>query len=90
MRQLIHEFQCPVIADGVEYVARAYGAERPNGLWDGWIEFIGEDGVPICTDRETTQSGRGAVAYWASGLEPVYLEGAFERARGRSGQSAAA
>jgi hypothetical protein len=26
-------------------------------------------------------SSRCALAYWATGLEPVYLDGAFERAR---------
>jgi hypothetical protein len=29
---------------------------------------------------ETTQPNREALAYWASGIEPVYLEGALERA----------
>jgi hypothetical protein len=29
---------------------------------------------------ETTQPNRGALAYWASGVEPVYLEGSLERA----------
>ena len=33
------------------------------------------------TERETTQPNRGAVAYWADGLEPIYLEGAFNRAQ---------
>ena len=34
------------------------------------------------TGRETTQPDRRALEYWASGLEPLYFEGAFERARG--------
>jgi hypothetical protein len=29
---------------------------------------------------ETTQPNREALTYWASGIEPVYLEGALERA----------
>jgi hypothetical protein len=29
---------------------------------------------------ETTQPNREALAYWASGVEPVYLEGALGRA----------
>jgi hypothetical protein len=37
-------------------------------------------GVVLRTGRETSQSNREGVAYWASGLEPVYLEGAFARA----------
>jgi hypothetical protein len=37
-------------------------------------------GPALRTGRETTQPNRDAVAYWASGLEPVYFEGAFVRA----------
>jgi hypothetical protein len=36
-------------------------------------------GQRVVTDRETTQSSREAVAYWATGLEPIYLEGALKR-----------
>jgi hypothetical protein len=32
------------------------------------------------TDQETSQPNRGALAYWATGLEAAYLEGAFARA----------
>jgi hypothetical protein len=69
-------------ADGIDYRARACGGERPDGTWIGWVEFhpVG-GGLVWRTDRETTQSNRAALAYWASGLEPEYLEGAFDRAR---------
>jgi hypothetical protein len=50
-------------------------------MWEGWLEFLPLDGgEPLCTGRETTQPNRDALAYWASGLEPIYFEGAFERA----------
>ena len=46
-----------------------------------WIEFIPTGGgAPCRTDRETVQPDRDAVVYWAEGLEPLYLDGAFERA----------
>lgn len=32
------------------------------------------------TRRETTQPSRDALRYWATGLEPTYLQGALERA----------
>jgi hypothetical protein len=32
------------------------------------------------TRRETTQPSQKALTYWARGIEPVYLEGALERA----------
>jgi hypothetical protein len=31
---------------------------------------------------ETTQPDRAALEYWASGIEPIYLDGALARARG--------
>ena len=72
-------------ADGIGYVVRAYGRARLDGTWEGWLEFES----PLATDtlrtgQETTQSSREGVAYWASGLEPTYLAGAYQRARRRS------
>jgi len=66
---------------GAEYVARAYGEAREDGTWEGWLEFApASGGASRRTGRETTQPDRDALAYWATGLEPVYLEGAFARA----------
>jgi hypothetical protein len=68
--------------DGVEYVPQVYGQARLDGTWIGWIEFVSPDGtVSRRTGHETTQSSRDQVAYWASGLEPTYFEGAYSRAR---------
>jgi hypothetical protein len=66
---------------GKNYRARACGAEARDGMWHGWIEFIplGE-GEPIRSARETTQPNRQDTVYWATGLTPVYLEGALHRA----------
>jgi hypothetical protein len=36
--------------------------------------------------RETTQSDLAAVAHWATGLEPIYFEGAFARALRAAGR----
>jgi len=71
-----------VDGEGVRYAVRLYGDERADGTWVGWIEF--EDtatGVTLRTGRETTQSSWEQLAYWASGLEPSYFDGAFARAR---------
>ncbi|HWW74673.1 MAG TPA: hypothetical protein VNZ44_04705 [Pyrinomonadaceae bacterium] len=69
-------------ARGVEFVASAHGGERDDGTWEGWIEFrsIAGEGDVRRTGRETTQPNRDALRYWASGLEHVFLEGAFARA----------
>ena len=67
--------------DGTLYVARACGKAEPDGLWHGWIEFIPLDGAdPVRSPRETTQPNRADAVYWATGLTPVYLEGALHRA----------
>ena len=68
--------------DGHPYTARVLGEQRPDGMWIGTIEFRprGGSGQPRRTAAETTQPNRAALAYWATGLEPIYLEGALERA----------
>jgi hypothetical protein len=67
-------------ADGAEYTAHAFGEERAGGTWEGWLEFRSATGAVRRPWRETTQPNREALAYWASGLEPIYLDGAFTRA----------
>ncbi|HEY0173507.1 MAG TPA: hypothetical protein VGB98_21020 [Pyrinomonadaceae bacterium] len=66
---------------GVEYTPRAYGEARDDGTWEGWLEFEpASGGAAMRTGRETTQPDRAALAYWASGLEFAFLEGALWRA----------
>ena len=88
MAELIREHATRIEDDeGTLYRVRTYGQERVDGTWEAWLEFhpelhpvTGATGVVLRTGRETSQSNREGVAYWASGLEPVYLEGAFARA----------
>lgn len=83
MVELVHEFRAHVIGpDGRRFVARVYGAPHPTGpVWDGWLVFFPEDrGSAMVGDRETTQSNRVELGYWAGGIEPIYLEGALDRA----------
>ena len=78
----IHEYPDFVRhADGTPYLVRVYGQPRPGGTWIGWLEFVAI-GPPITrqTGRETTQSHRRGLVYWALGLQPRYLEGALSRA----------
>ena len=83
MAEVFVQFANPVVAeDGTAHLAQAVGAPREDGMWEGWIEFIPLDGgQPLRSSRETTQPNRSGVAYWATGLRPVYLEGALDRAR---------
>lgn len=81
MPEVLLEFADPIASeDGALYAARACGSEMSGGLWQGWIEFlpVGE-GEPLRTTRATTQPNRQDTIYWATGLTPVYLEGALRR-----------
>jgi len=82
MTDYVHEFTHTVPRRlGGEYRIRA-ATERRGNIWIGWLEFFSpQDGSILRTDEETSQPTRGDVVYWASGLEPVYLEGALQRAR---------
>jgi hypothetical protein len=77
MADLVHEFKKPIH----KYKVRAF-AEKRGHLWIGWLEFkpVG-GGKTLKTGEETSQPNKGAVVYWATGLEPVFLEGALKRAK---------
>ena len=80
MTEAIYEHPHPLELDGVRYRALVHGSERADGTWIGWIEFVSGT-RRVRTEQETSQSNRDALAYWASGLEDVYFEGALHRAR---------
>ena len=83
MAELIHQHSTQVLdPDGRKYLALIYGEERPDGTWEGWLEFRTGRTV-LRTGQETSQPNRTAVEYWASGLESTYLDGALARAQGR-------
>ena len=81
MAQTLIRFDTPVThRGGRQYRAQACGRERENGQWEAWLEF--EDvtsGERLRSQRETTQPNHTDAVYWATGLTPVYLEGALER-----------
>jgi hypothetical protein len=88
MAVLLQEYTTELIAaDGTAYTVRSYGEERDDGTWTGWLQFEPLDATQptLITGQETSQPNRTAVEYWATGLEPVYFQGAFERAQDRSG-----
>src|SRR2546425_717045 len=84
MGEVLVEFEELVLApDGTAYYACACGGRAGDRTrqWHGWIEFTPVQGGPLIrTPRETTQPDKANTARWASGLTPVYLEGAIERA----------
>jgi hypothetical protein len=83
MVHFVQQYSAVVVSDDARpYVARAYAAPRPDGRWDGWFVFLPiDEGQPLATDWETTQSSLAAVKYWAEAISSVYLQGALRRAR---------
>jgi hypothetical protein len=67
--------------DGESYTPQVCGRRSEEGSWEGWIEFVSVAGSRVLrTPRETEQSARDDLAYWATGLSTTYLEGALQRA----------
>jgi hypothetical protein len=85
MTETLLVFQSPVLApDATAHEARACGNEMSGGGWEGWLEFVPlAGGATVRSQRETTQPNRVDTEYWATGLTPVYLEGALMRALAR-------
>lgn len=80
MWQHVTTLPTPLTAEGRRYQVTIEGQERSDGTWAGRLRFA--DGAAVrVTGQETSQPNREAVEYWASGLETVYLEGAFLRSR---------
>jgi len=82
---LIREHTTKIIDGDTTYVVRICAEERIDRTWGAWIEFHPTDiSQPnLRTEQETSQPNLAATEYWADGLEPIYLEGALARARGR-------
>ena len=81
--ELVHERAIGLVDDsGTGYdCLRVYAYEQPGGTWAGILEFLRADRAgAVRGARETTQSNLDGVAYWATGLETIYLEGALARA----------
>lgn len=83
MAETLVQYQNPIAApDGKRYEASTCGAPMDGGpQWHGWVEFVPVNGgEAIRTSRDTTQPKRADIEYWATGLTPVYLQGALARA----------
>ena len=81
MATLVHQLSTPLSLHGTPYTAQVWGEHRDDRLWEGWIVFVPSNGgLVLSAERETSQSNIEALAYWATGLEPIYLDGALARA----------
>jgi hypothetical protein len=83
MAEVLASFDTPIADRFGTFRARAVGRQAGDGMWDGWIEFLPVDGNSelLVGGVESRQPERHDLVYWATGLSPVYLEGALQRAR---------
>ena len=82
MAEIIADLTHRIIdAAGEEFYVRVAGEPRPDGIWEGWLEYVplGESEV-LLTPIETTQPNRVALEHWAGALTDTFVEGAFARA----------
>lgn len=86
MLRRVYESRIRLRDDPSLYVVRVYGERASRGRWEAWLEFVdAKTGDVLLTGRETTQPDLAKLRYWAQGLGPAYLEGAFARAKRRLG-----
>jgi len=82
LRQFAHQFDLPFQARGDAYRVSLLCRCRPDGVWEGRIQFEsgGGGGVVMTTPVESTQPSERLLLQWATGLGDAFFEGAFERA----------
>ena len=82
MRELVHQRYLQLVdpQGNLFDTVRVFAEPTAEGTWRGVVEFVAPDGQTLETEPETTQSNLEGVAYWATGLEPIYFEGALLRA----------
>lgn len=83
MAEVLVAFDDSVRDELGEYHARAVGRLAEDNMWEGWIEFVPVDGSSevLVSGVESRQPEKEHLVYWATGLTPVFLEGALHRAR---------
>ena len=83
MAEVLVAYESPVSDDSGSYRARAVGRQADDGMWEGWLEFLplkGKAGA-VVGPVESRQPEPEHLTYWATGLTPVFLEGALWRAK---------
>lgn len=82
MAEVLMSFDEPIVHGAARYHARAVGRAAEDGMWEGWIEFepLDTEGPVVVGPVESRQPASHDLAYWATGLTPIFLEGALKRA----------
>jgi hypothetical protein len=79
---VLHAFGDAIEDHRGAFDGRVVGRQAGDGTWEGWLEFAPANGAErLVTDVESRQQTRVQLLRWASGLTPVYAEGALHRAR---------
>ena len=84
MADVLTSYGVPVTdGQGRSFHARAVGRLADDRMWEGWFEFmpLSGDGAVVIGPVETRQPERHDLDYWATGITPIYLEGALDRAQ---------
>jgi hypothetical protein len=83
MAEMLVAYETPVVDASGTYRARAVGRQGDDRMWEGWLEFESMDSAHklFVTSVESRQPEKVHLVYWATGLQPTYLEGALARAR---------
>jgi hypothetical protein len=82
MAEVLVSYETPIASGERTYRARAIGRRAGDDMWEGWLEFIPDGaGAVLVGPVESRQPEHAHLVYWATGLTPVYLEGALDRAR---------
>ena len=84
MAEVLATYDAPVSDDTGAYRARVVGRPAEDHMWEGWIEFVpidSSDTDTVIGSVESRQPNRQDLVYWATGLTPVYFEGALRRAK---------
>jgi hypothetical protein len=83
MAEVLATYDTAIGDDLGTYHPRVVGRAAEDGMWEGWIEFVPMDGSDdvVVGGVESRQPNRQDLWYWATGLTPVFFEGALHRAR---------
>ena len=91
MTDVLHAFERTIADHRGAFNGRVIGRQAGDGTWEGWLEFaLANDAERrLVTDVESRQQTHMQLLRWASGLTPVYAEGALHRAYPATQSSAA-